>query len=259
MLVWRTVTGLGGPPALAEALACGVEYFHIASLLLDDLPCMDDATVRRGRPCPHLKHGDATVILAALGFINRAYALIWRDLAPLPLPLREAANACLDQQLGLAGIINGQALDLRFGERVQSTRATALVAMGKTVALFRLALEFPAIVGGATPRELSLVRRLSVAWGLFYQACDDLGDFAAGPDARESSGRDQLLSHPNLLLALGAGPFQRRLDRLARLAEVNIAALVEHRSGWHFLWEAHRDLQRTLEVPARLLLLARAG
>src|SRR5882724_8177096 len=79
MLVWRVATGLGSELELADSLACSVEYFHLASLLLDDLPCMDDATMRRGRPCPQLKHGDATVILASLALINRAYFLIWQS------------------------------------------------------------------------------------------------------------------------------------------------------------------------------------
>jgi geranylgeranyl diphosphate synthase type II len=258
-LVWRTVTALGGNAAVADSLACGVEYFHIASFLLDDLPCMDDAKMRRGRPCPHLERGDATVILAALGFINRAYGLIWRDLAPLSLERRGAANLCLDEQLGLSGILNGQAHDLRFGQRAHSARKTSQIALGKTVALFRLALEFPAAVSGASMEEEKLLRRLSVAWGLFYQACDDLGDFSHGTNLRETPGRDALLVRPNLLLALGPEVFMRRLDRLARQAKASVAELIRLRPSWLFLEDAHRCLEDTLEVPDRLRLLARTG
>ena len=62
----------------AKDLAIALEYFHTASLLFDDLPCMDNASERRGVPCVHLAFGEAGAILAALALINRAYALSWR-------------------------------------------------------------------------------------------------------------------------------------------------------------------------------------
>jgi geranylgeranyl pyrophosphate synthase len=259
MLVWRVLTSLGSEPELADSLACSVEYFHLASLLLDDLPCMDDATVRRGRPCPHLKHGDATVILASLALINRAYFLIWQSLAPLPIERRLAANECLERQLGLTGIVNGQALDLRFGEQSSSPRQTSKIALGKTVALFRLALEFPALVGGAANPVLLLLRRLCVYWGLFYQASDDLSDFAQGIEIRESTGRDVLLAHPNLLVTLGREAFDRRMNRLARLARQTVDQLNRLDAAWHFLSSAHENLVAVFEASARPPLLSRAS
>ena len=241
-LVWRTLTGLGRNTAFADSLACAVEYFHIASILLDDLPCMDDAALRRGRPCPHLEHGDATVILAALAFINRAYALIWRELAPLPLQARLEANDFLDRELGVGGILNGQARDLRFGEQPPSSREASRIAVGKTVALFRLALVFPALVAGASASELKLLDRLCVNWGLAYQARNDFDDVAPGPNGRDSASRDAALARPNLLLVLGIKAFSRRLHKLTRQASGDIEALVRLNSAWHFL----RDTQDAL-------------
>src|SRR6187551_2285314 len=75
-LVYKAAVGHGLSLDAAGRLACAVEYFHTASIVLDDLPCMDDATQRRGRTCIHRRHGDATAILASLTLINRAYALI---------------------------------------------------------------------------------------------------------------------------------------------------------------------------------------
>ena len=71
----------GGP---ATDLAVAHEYFHTASLVFDDLPCMDNATSRRGAPCVHVPFGEPAAILAALGLINRAYALCWKALAACP-------------------------------------------------------------------------------------------------------------------------------------------------------------------------------
>ena len=62
----------------AHSIAIALEYFHTASLIFDDLPCMDNAVERRGAPCVHVEFGEATAILTALALINRAYALIWQ-------------------------------------------------------------------------------------------------------------------------------------------------------------------------------------
>ncbi len=258
-LVWQTLAGLGREPALADSLACGVEYFHLASLLLDDLPCMDNATMRRGFLCPHLEHGDATVILAALAFVNRAYALIWRGLAPLSQEMRLKANDFLDRELGLAGILNGQARDLRFGEHTPTAREAARVAVGKTVALFRLALGFPALVGGASPPELKYISGLCVHWGLFYQACNDLTDVASGVRPGNSAARDEAMARPNLLLALGVDAFDRRLDRLELQAAKNIDALVRINPLWRFLRGAQEALFSAANEPIRQAVYSRTG
>lgn len=258
-LVWRTLTVLGREPALADALACGIEYYHIASLLLDDLPCMDDAMIRRGYACPHLEHGDATVILSALAFVNRAYALIWRELAPLPLALRLAANQLLDRELGLAGILNGQARDLRFSEHPQPGREAAQIAIGKTVALFRLALGFPALIGGASAEELRQLNQLCVRWGLWYQACNDLADVHARPLPGASASRDAALTRPNLRLALGPQAFNRRRDRLVRQAALTIDQLVRINPVWGFLWETQETLVLAGDEPMRPAFYSQAS
>jgi len=79
--------GYGLSQAAATDLAIGLEYFHTASLLCDDLPSIDDASERRGTPCAHLKFGDAGAILAALALVNRAYALT-----------RRSVSACLSER-----------------------------------------------------------------------------------------------------------------------------------------------------------------
>ena len=87
----------------AFAAAAALEFLHTSSLIFDDLPCMDDATVRRGRPALHLQFGEATAILAALALLNRAYGL----LSGYPELLHIAIDA-----IGMDGMIGGQAADL---------------------------------------------------------------------------------------------------------------------------------------------------
>ena len=77
-MIYQMATAYGLQHDSAKDLAIALEYFHTASLLFDDLPCMDNATERRGVPCVHLAYGEAGAILAALALINRAYAMSWR-------------------------------------------------------------------------------------------------------------------------------------------------------------------------------------
>ncbi len=110
------------PEAVALSLATAVEYFHIASLLLDDLPGMDNAMTRRGHPCLHRIHGEATTLLAALALINRAYALMHQALNTLPGYARDKAGACVEHILGTNGILDGQSRDLHYATTPHSPR-----------------------------------------------------------------------------------------------------------------------------------------
>jgi len=234
----------------AEQLACAVEYFHVASLALDDLPCMDDASFRRGQPCVHRRHGDATAILASLALINRAYALMGEVLAAQPRAVRQAATACLDRCLGVAGLVGGQAWDLAFAQTDQSERTVSRIASAKTGALFELAILLPAALARPSVTEMRALRALCVYWGQLFQITDDLRDvlspsYAAG----KTTGRDAQLTRPNLAIALGVPLARRRLARLARLSERVLARLaVEGGGRWDYLAGAGAAMARGLVI-----------
>lgn len=238
-------------PGAAEQLACAVEYFHVASLVLDDLPCMDDATLRRGQPCVHRRHGDATAILAALALINRAYALIGDALSRQPRAVRAAATACLDRSLGVAGLVGGQAWDLAFAQTDQSERTVSRIALAKTGALFELAILLPAALARPSAAEARALRALCVYWGQLFQISDDLRDVLSPSHAAgKTTGRDAQLTRPNLALALGVPLARRRLARLARLSERILARLVAGGGGrWDYLAGAGAAMARGLAIP----------
>ena len=148
---------LGRPRA--EAIACAVEYFHVASLLLDDLPMMDDSMERRGQICPHLLFGEGTAVLAVLALITRAYGLLGEAIATSPVENQRAAHALIERCLGILGIVNGQALDLEFRDGARSPTGPKHIALQKTAPLIELALALPAILTGAGAREVRNLRR----------------------------------------------------------------------------------------------------
>ena len=232
--------GLGECAALQ--LACAMEYFHTASLLLDDLPCMDDAYTRRGLPCVHRVHGEATAILAALALINRAYALLGFALADRPAAIRLQAQACVDGCLGLDGLVGGQAADLRFGEGPGGARAVGRIAAAKTGALFWLAVYLPALAGEPGAVERRDLKALCVYWGLAFQAMDDLADLTrGGEESGKTGGRDGALARPNLALAIGGRAARARVARLGRLADGAVARLESRGGRWAYLRRFHED------------------
>lgn len=238
----------------AERLAVAVEYFHVASLVLDDLPCMDDAALRRGLPCVHRQHGEATAILASLTLINRAYALLHTVLSTQSRRVRAEAVACVDRALGLAGLVGGQAWDLAFAQTDRSAQRVSRIAAAKTGALFTLAVMLPAALARPKAGERRALRALCVYWGQLFQIADDFGDvLASSYEAGKTTGRDRALQRPNLVLALGLPAARARVARLRGQAERALAALrTEGGERWSYLQEAGKMLEGLLVVTEHL-------
>ena len=238
-LVFRGCQAQALSEAKALALATAVEYFHLASLLYDDLPCMDNSIERRGQPCLHRTYGEATTILVALALINRAYALIHGVLCDLPAGIQVEARDCLEAAMGTTGIIGGQARDLGYATGVHSKREVLRIARKKTGALFLLSIYFPALLGQPNVNERRALRALCLYWGLGYQVIDDLNDVLSNPvETGKTSGRDQFLTRPNLALAIGIPDAHRQL---ARVFNLSIRALkqLEGKARWGYLAEFH--------------------
>ena len=242
---------MGVAEEAARAMACGIEYLHTASLVFDDLPAMDDARTRRGAPCPHVAHGEAVAMLAALALINRGYALIWSGIRRASPARREQAGECVDARLGLTGVIGGQAYDLKGWRGEQSAAEVSEVAARKTGDLLRLTLTLPAIVGRGSAREIQLLDRIGLLRGLAYQAADDLKDvLCPGDEAGKSAGRDAEMGRPNLILAEGFQAALRRFKRLRQMGDRVQAALPGPAGRWGML----APLRVTLPTHAGMVL-----
>ena len=249
-LAMEVAFGYGLPERLATDMAIGLEYFHTASLLFDDLPAMDDATERRGTACVHVDFGDAGAILAALALVNRAYALTWRAVAAGSRERQRRALEYVEGNLGVEGLLNGQSMDLYYGSLPHDHRTTERTAIGKTVSLIRLTLVLPALLGDAPEQELQLLERLALFWGLSYQIVDDLKDVLQdSKGSGKSASRDLALGRPNLALALGLDQAVVRLDRLMTLGDRTLTRLIVLRPSLVFL----RDLSTELGEEATRL------
>ena len=171
---WRPVLTLlgtmtaGGSAQTALPIACAIEFLHTSSLILDDLPAMDDAHLRRGRAALHLVYGEGLAMLAALALLNQAYALLAQD--GTGRLIVEAARC-----VGPDGMIGGQAADLDIRASRGNSHALASRQL-KTTALARLTIIAGAIAAGADERDVSALARYGECLGAAYQICDDLLD-----------------------------------------------------------------------------------
>jgi geranylgeranyl diphosphate synthase type II len=170
----------------ALPLACAVEMVHTSSLILDDLPSMDNATLRRGKPALHSVSGEANAILAAVGLLNRAFAAI-QEAPALSERARTRASACLAEAIGEAGLIGGQVADLEATGKRIDLDALEYIHSHKTGALFIAAAELGAIAAGGRARDVEALRRFAKNLGLAFQITDDLLDYSGNP---ETTGKD---------------------------------------------------------------------
>jgi len=199
-------------------LACAVEMVHAASLILDDIPCMDDALMRRGRPTVHREFGENVAILAAVALLSRAYEVI--ALAPdLPSQHKTDAIAELSAAVGLQGLVQGQFQDLHEGGQSRSPEAIAITNELKTSVLFRAALQMAAIVTDAAPVMRQKLSYFAQDLGQAFQLLDDLADGCkhTGKDIHKDQGKSTLVQ------MLGADGAERRLREHLRSADEHLA------------------------------------
>jgi geranylgeranyl diphosphate synthase type II len=181
-----TTEALGGRAADAIDAACAIEMVHTASLMIDDLPCMDDASQRRGKPANHIAHGEDIAILAAISLITDAFGLIARD-TRLPVDVKADLVASLSAAIGVDGLCAGQERDLRDISEHSDAESLAQLQYQKTGALFVACLEAGARIAGLRQDALAPLRAFGTHMGLAFQILDDLLD-AVGQSA--STGKD---------------------------------------------------------------------
>jgi geranylgeranyl pyrophosphate synthase len=191
-------------PASVLGAACSIEMVHTASLILDDLPSMDDAKVRRGRPACHLAHGEANAILAAFALINRAFELLAAGWPGAPdAELRGRMSVELGRSIGLDGMIAGQAMDLAMTDQPADLGTLEFIHSRKTGALFIASASIGALGGRPGDAERAAIAAYAKNLGLAFQIVDDIIDAAglatdSGKDVGKDAGKTTFVSFAGL-------------------------------------------------------------
>lgn len=180
----------GGDPQKAMAAACAVEVLHTYSLVHDDLPCMDDDDLRRGRPTCHKVFGDGMAVLCGDALLTEAF-LILSQTALTPRYKSDAFIKELALTSGSRHLIGGQVMDLE-GEGKSLTKAQLiLIHKAKTAALLTTSLRLGAMAVNATPAKLDALSTFGQCLGLAFQIIDDILDVTQSTEVLgKTAGKD---------------------------------------------------------------------
>ncbi len=157
--------------------ASALEMIHTYSLIHDDLPAMDDDSLRRGRPTVHVAFGEDIAILAGDGLLNMAYEVACGafDLAPGSIRV-EKAMRILARKPGLFGMLGGQTADVTLAGKKIDDKELDYIYENKTAALLECAMQIGAVLGGASDREIEEIGRAASDAGFAFQVQDDILD-----------------------------------------------------------------------------------
>ena len=168
----------GGAATDALTAACALEMVHASSLILDDLPSMDHAAIRRGKPANHVVFGEAVAILAAFGLLTGAFSAIARGYDPM---LASRMTTLISDGVGADGLIGGQAADLFATDQQITFETLERIHRGKTGALFSAASTAGAMTAGAPAESIAALQAFAKNLGLAFQIIDDLLDVEGNP------------------------------------------------------------------------------
>ncbi len=226
LLVLLCARACGGSPAAALDTACAVELLHTYTLIHDDLPCMDDDDLRRGRPSSHKVFGQALALLAGDGLLTEVFGII-ASCGRLPSAVRAQAVSVLARAAGSRGVIAGQVEDIQNTGRARVTLATLrFIHRHKTADLIGACAELGAVTAQSGARARARMLDYGLNLGLAFQITDDILDIT-GEAAKlgKTPGKDQR-DHKATYPAVCGLPASRRAARRHVDAAVNALA------GW---------------------------
>jgi len=225
-LVFACHDAVGGGGSVAE-LAAAVEVVHAYSLVHDDLPCMDNDDLRRGRPTTHRAFDVPTASRAGFLMVPLAAAVLARGFEGLALnlPRQQAIALELFRAAGAGGMIGGQTLDLEAEGVEVSIERLSEIHERKTGALIAAACVSGGLAGGAAPEATEALRRYGADVGLAFQIYDDVLDATATSDALgKTAGKDAARAKSTFVARLGVEGARREAERLAARAVGHLKA-----------------------------------
>jgi len=220
----------GAKPEKLVPAAAAIEMIHTSSLILDDLPAMDDAVLRRGQPTLHREFGEDLAILSAVALLNHAYDLLARthaDLSPRRWPMAIVLQRVFDA-VGWDGTIAGEAVDLHSEESTLDFDTLEFIHSRKTGALFVAAAAVGGMLANCHPAPLQRIEVFAKNLGLAFQITDDVLDVTSNPEVLgKDVGKDeQRLTFVKLAGVDGARKLSEELvdTSLASLATLGSSA-----------------------------------
>ena len=186
------------------AIGAAVECIHAYSLIHDDLPCMDNDKLRRGKPSTHIKFGESTAVLAGNSLLTMAFEILTSSSLKITEKVKVDLVKKLSECSGHLGIAGGQYLDLSFEKKKISKNRIIDMEIKKTGKLFSFCCAVPAIIKRKNLKDVKFFENIGANIGLLFQIADDLIDFKSSSIvAGKKTGKDSKKGKATLISLLG--------------------------------------------------------
>lgn len=218
---------LGGKASKAIRLSLSIELLHTSSLILDDLPSMDNSSFRRGKPACHIKFGEDNAILLAFALLNEAYYLLLKEALKFPqdkYPVEKYLELFFEK-VGFSGLITGQYLDLHSGKNIGFEDLEKIHSL-KTGSLFILSVKLGAMAAQAKKREIECLEAYAKNLGLAFQIQDDLLDFF-GEEKTMGKPKGKDIKKTTFLNAIGIEESKKAINALIQASIDSLKPLKE--------------------------------
>ena len=227
----RAIAGAQGSPAALRS-ACAVELIHAYSLVHDDMPCMDNDVLRRGKPTVHIAFGQAQALLAGDALQALAFELLTPDDASVSLDVQAQLCRALARAAGHHGMAGGQAIDLAHVGQAMGEAALRDMHKRKTGAMLEVSVHMGAVSAGADAKTLGCLERYAQAIGLAFQVVDDILDVTAdSATLGKTAGKDQANEKPTFVSLLGLDGAKTQAQALLQDALQALDQAVLHDDG----------------------------
>ena len=219
LLVLATAEAVGGDMAAALRAACAIELIHAYSLVHDDMPCMDNDVLRRGKPTVHVQFGEAQALLVGDALQTLAFELLTPESSDIPPAIQARLCGILARAAGHAGMAGGQAIDLASVGLKLDIAQLRQMHRCKTGALLEAGVVMGAVAAQASPEVMTHMLHFAQALGVAFQVVDDILDVTAdSATLGKTAGKDAAADKPTYVALMGLAPAQRLADELAAQA-----------------------------------------
>ena len=220
------------------ALGAAIECIHAYSLIHDDLPCMDNDNLRRGKPSTHIKFGESTAVLAGNSLLTMAFEILTSSNLKINAKTKVDLVQKLSETSGHRGIAGGQYLDLSFENKTISKNRIINMEIKKTGKLFSFCCAVPAIIKRKKNKDIKLFENIGANIGLLFQIADDMIDFKGTTKiVGKITGKDKKKGKATLISLLGYHNAVKYADKI-KFKIINDLNKYESNSN---------DLQETLD------------
>lgn len=225
ILCMAACEAVGGKPQSALMAGLAIEILHTYTLIHDDLPCMDDDALRRGRPTSHIMFGEANALLAGDALLTLAFEWL-ANIQPPPPHAPNQLSFELANAAGSRGVIGGQVEDLEGEGKAPDAELLDYIHRHKTAALIRASVRMGGICGAASPDSLDALTRYGECAGLAFQIADDILNVTSTPEQLgKPVGNDEQLKKLTYVAVHGLQASRDKADALIREAVAAIQDL----------------------------------